>query len=94
MRSSIGMAERGAPAQAGLLELLAWFSPAMPTGAFSYSHGLEWAVEAGLVQGTPSLGGYVEAILRQGSGRRMRSFSPRRTAPASTGRSRGARSRR
>jgi urease accessory protein len=69
MRSSIGMAERGAPAQAGLLELLAWFSPAMPTGAFSYSHGLEWAVEAGLVQGTPSLGGYVEAILRQGSGR-------------------------
>jgi urease accessory protein len=69
MRSSIGMTECAAPAQAGLLELLAWFSPAMPTGAFSYSHGLEWAIEAGLVQDAPSLGGYVEAILRQGSGR-------------------------
>jgi urease accessory protein len=55
--------------QPGLLELLAWFSPAMPTGAFSYSHGLEWAVEAALVCDTPALRGYVEAVLRQGSGR-------------------------
>jgi urease accessory protein len=69
MRSSIGMTECDAPAEAGLLELLAWFSPAMPTGAFSYSHGLEWAIEAGLVQDAPGLGGYVEATLRQGSGR-------------------------
>ncbi len=53
----------------GLLELLAWFSPAMPTGAFSYSHGLEWAVEAALVHDVPSLHSYVEAVLRQGSGR-------------------------
>jgi len=63
------MTERRAPVQAGLLELLAWFSPAMPTGAFSYSHGLEWAVEAGLVRDPPSLHGYVQAVLRQGSGR-------------------------
>ncbi len=27
----------------------AWFSPGYPVGAYSYSHGLEWAVEAGLV---------------------------------------------
>ena len=27
--------------------LAAWFSPGYPVGAYSYSHGLEWAVEAG-----------------------------------------------
>jgi len=32
-----------------LYRLAAWTSPAFPTGAFSYSHGLEWAVEAGRV---------------------------------------------
>ena len=31
----------------GLLRLLAWLSPAFPTGAYAYSHGLEWAVECG-----------------------------------------------
>ena len=30
-----------------LPRLLAWLSPAFPTGAFAYSHGLEWAIEAG-----------------------------------------------
>jgi urease accessory protein len=69
MRADTAMAEPCAPAPAGLLELLAWFSPAMPTGAFSYSHGLEWAVEAGLVGDAPELQGYVETVLRHGSGR-------------------------
>ena len=32
---------------APLLRLLAWLSPAFPTGAYAYSHGLEWAVESG-----------------------------------------------
>jgi urease accessory protein len=63
------MVETDGCAQPGLLELLAWFSPAMPTGAFSYSHGLEWAVEAALVHDALSLRHYVEAVLRQGSGR-------------------------
>ena len=26
---------------------MAWLSPAYPVGAFSYSSGIEWAVEAG-----------------------------------------------
>ena len=30
-----------------LVRLLTWLSPAFPTGAYAYSHGLEWAVEAG-----------------------------------------------
>jgi urease accessory protein len=69
MPASTDMVESDGHTQPGLLELLAWFSPAMPTGAFSYSHGLEWAVEAALVRDTPALRGYVEAVLRQGSGR-------------------------
>jgi urease accessory protein len=30
-----------------LLPLFLWLSPGFPVGAFAYSHGLEWAVEAG-----------------------------------------------
>ncbi|HKI97848.1 MAG TPA: urease accessory UreF family protein [bacterium] len=33
-----------------LLRLLQLTSPALPVGAFAYSHGLEWAVEAGWVR--------------------------------------------
>jgi urease accessory protein len=49
-------------------KLLAWFSPAMPIGAYSYSHGLEYAVEAGLVTDAPTLRDYLEAALRHGTG--------------------------
>jgi len=56
-------------AEPGLPLLLAWFSPAMPTGAYSYSHGLEWAVEDGLVTDAAGLRDYVEATLTQGTGR-------------------------
>jgi urease accessory protein len=52
----------------GFLKLLAWLSPAYPVGAFSYSHGLEWAVEAGLVRDGASLLAWLEDVLRQGSG--------------------------
>ena len=31
---------------AALYRLMAWLSPAYPVGAFSYSGGIEWAVEA------------------------------------------------
>ena len=33
-----------------LYRLLAWLSPAYPIGAFSYSHGIESAVEEGLIK--------------------------------------------
>jgi urease accessory protein len=49
--------------------LLTWLSPAFPVGAFSYSHGLEYAVEAGLVSDRASLIGWIEGILRYGAGR-------------------------
>ena len=32
---------------AALYRLMTWLSPAYPVGAFSYSSGIEWVVEAG-----------------------------------------------
>src|SRR5689334_139451 len=56
------------PARA-LLRLQSWLSPAFPTGAYSYSHGLEWAVEAGYINDRKSLVDWLEADLSYGSGR-------------------------
>jgi urease accessory protein len=55
--------------ETGLRRLLTWLSPAYPIGAFSCSHGLEWSVEFGDVSDRDSLAGWIEAILRHGSGR-------------------------
>jgi urease accessory protein len=51
-----------------LLKLLFWLSPAFPVGSFSYSHGLERAVEDGLVADIDDLSGWLETLLRRGSG--------------------------
>ncbi|WP_324749228.1 urease accessory protein UreF [Sphingomonas sp. LY54] len=53
----------------GLVKLQTWFSPAFPIGAFSYSHGLERAVEVGDVQTARSLADWIEGLLRYGAGR-------------------------
>jgi urease accessory protein len=53
---------------AGLYQLLTWTSPSYPTGAFSYSHGLEWAVEAGDVHDVKTLIDYIDAVLARGGG--------------------------
>jgi urease accessory protein len=52
-----------------LLRLQGWLSPSFPNGAYSYSHGLEWAVEAGDVHDRSSLVDWLEADLCYGSGR-------------------------
>lgn len=57
------------PDEAGLYRLLTWFSPAFPTGGFAYSHGLEYAVEAGIVADADSLADWIGAILEHGAGR-------------------------
>lgn len=54
---------------AALYRLLAWLSPAYPIGAFSYSHGLETAVEDGLVCDRAELVDYIATVLRAGAGR-------------------------
>ena len=49
--------------------LLTWLSPAFPIGSFAYSHGLEWAVEAGDVINEATLGAWIADVLDHGGGR-------------------------
>jgi urease accessory protein len=53
----------------GLYRLMAWLSPAFPVGGFSYSHALETAVEAGIVNDRQTLRVYATAALKHGAGR-------------------------
>ena len=53
---------------AALYRLLAWLSPAYPVGAYTYSHGLEWAVEAGLVRDRANLEAWLGTVLLRGGG--------------------------
>ncbi len=52
-----------------MVRLMAWLSPSFPVGAYAYSHGLEYAVEGGLVRDRDSLAEWVTGILRFGAGR-------------------------
>jgi urease accessory protein len=54
---------------AHLQRVQTWFSPSFPIGAFSYSHGLESAFEAGLVTSRQQLGDWIEGLLLFGSTR-------------------------
>lgn len=56
-------------AELALLTLVQWLSPGFPVGAFSYSHGLETAHEAGDVTGAEGLEDWLAAVLAQGAGR-------------------------
>jgi urease accessory protein len=51
-----------------LYRLMAWLSPAYPVGAFSYSSGIEWAVEAGDIKDAATLQAWLGVMLRDGSG--------------------------
>lgn len=51
-----------------LLLLLNWMSPAFPTGGFAYSHGLEWAIENGIVRKSGDLTEWISDLLIRGSG--------------------------
>jgi urease accessory protein len=51
-----------------LYRLMAWLSPAFPVGAFSYSSGIEWAVEAGDVSDAATLRDWLTVMLGEGAG--------------------------
>ncbi|MDE2376175.1 urease accessory protein UreF [Bradyrhizobium sp.] len=53
---------------AALYRLMTWLSPAFPVGGFSYSSGIEWAVEAGDVVDTATLSDWLDVVLADGSG--------------------------
>ena len=63
-----GAAQPQSFASGDLYRLMAWFSPSYPIGAFSYSHGIEYAIEAGYVKDVATLSGWIAHILRRGAG--------------------------
>src|ERR1700730_17178951 len=48
---------------AALYRLMTWLSPSFPVGSFSYSSGIEWAVEAGDITDAGSLKDWLAAML-------------------------------
>src|SRR6266478_3960101 len=61
--------EQGRFPPVALLRLQSWLSPAFPIGSYSYSHGIEWAVESGNICDRETLVDWLEADLCYGSGR-------------------------
>jgi urease accessory protein len=54
--------------QGALYRLMTWLSPAYPIGAFSYSGGIEWAVEAGDIGDAATLRQWLAVIIGEGGG--------------------------
>jgi urease accessory protein len=50
-----------------LYRLMAWLSPAYPVGAFSYSSGIEWAVEQGDIADAGSFKRWLTVLIESGS---------------------------
>lgn len=55
--------------EAALYRLMTWLSPSYPLGAFSYSHGLEYAVETGMVRDRDGLQDWAAMVIAAGAGR-------------------------
>ena len=53
---------------AALYRLMTWFSPGYPIGAFSYSSGIEWLVEAGDICDATTLRSWLTVMLAEGGG--------------------------
>ena len=51
-----------------LLLLLNWMSPAFPTGAFAYSHGLEWAIDSRVIADANDVESWIGDLITRGSG--------------------------
>jgi urease accessory protein len=62
-------ASDAADADAALIPLMLWLSPAFPVGSFAYSQGLEWAVESGDIHDARSLGEWLVDLLSFGAPR-------------------------
>lgn len=61
-------AENQTADHATLFRLMTWLSPAFPVGAFSYSSGIEWAVEAGDLTDAVALQDWLAGMLTEGAG--------------------------
>jgi urease accessory protein len=56
-------------AQADLLTLSQWLSPAFPVSSYAYSHGLEAAIASGAVHDGASTAAWIATVIEAGSGR-------------------------
>jgi urease accessory protein len=63
-----GVSKDEGPQAFALYRLMAWLSPAFPVGAFSYSSGIEWAVEAGDIKDAETLKAWLGVMLAEGGG--------------------------
>jgi urease accessory protein len=61
-------ADRDGVGSAALYRLMAWLSPAFPVGAFSYSSGIEWAVEAQDIVDAASMQRWLAVVIGEGGG--------------------------
>lgn len=52
-----------------LARLLQLASPALPVGAYTYSQGLEWAVESGVISNEATAGRWIADLMQHGIGR-------------------------
>lgn len=68
-RKGIAMDKTGSLDTQALFHLMSWLSPSYPVGAYTYSHGIEYAVEAGLISTREDICSWIAAILDGGSGR-------------------------
>jgi urease accessory protein len=68
-RKAIVMDENGSSNNQALFHLMSWMSPSYPVGAYTYSHGIEYAVESGLVSNREDICNWITDILNYGSGR-------------------------
>lgn len=66
--SEIGSSTRDADPIA-LYRLMTWLSPQFPVGSYTYSHGIEQAVEAGYIGNAATALAWIEDIVAHGAGR-------------------------
>jgi urease accessory protein len=58
---------QGDLSDSALYRLMTWMSPTYPVGAFGYSGGIEWAVEAGDIVDAETLGHWLATMISRGS---------------------------
>jgi urease accessory protein len=63
---SAGACDQGEIDSSALYRLMAWLSPAFPVGAFSYSSGIEWAVEVGDIKDAATLRHWLAVVIAEG----------------------------
>lgn len=57
------------PDETALIRLMSWLSPAFPVGAYTYSHGLETAVEDGDIRDRQTAMHWISDIVSHGAGK-------------------------